>query len=116
MRTWGRINQTNGIGGTWVEVTTDAAGFNDNVYLTALVQCLRLNLGESPFWANYGIPGQQSVVTQVAPDFYAARTQRQFAQFFSSLSIKRVPQSNPPAYRVRAVCQTGAILETVVPT
>jgi hypothetical protein len=46
-----------------VEVTTDANGYNDAVYLTTLSQVLKLNLGESPFYANYGIPQYQSVLT-----------------------------------------------------
>jgi len=96
-------------------VTTDANGFNDAVYFTTLLQCLRLNLGESPTYANYGIPAQQSVITQVFPDFYAAQTQTQFSPYFAALAITRVPASNPPVYRVRAVTHAGAILETTVP-
>lgn len=115
MRTWGRINGgVNGVGGTWVEVTTDANGDNSNVWLTTLCQTLLLNLGESPFWASYGIPAQQSIVTQVFPDFYAARTQSQFAQYFASLTIQRVLGSFPPVYNVRAVCFNSAILTSQV--
>ena len=40
MRTYGRVGQVNGIGGTWVVIETDANGFNDNVYLTTLAQVL----------------------------------------------------------------------------
>lgn len=116
MRTYGRINQVDNMGGTWVEVTTDANGFNEQVYLTTLIQCLKLNLGESPFWANYGIPAYQSVMTQVFPDFYAAQTQQQFAPFFASLSITRVVGSFPPVYNVKAICFGGAILNTTVAT
>ena len=117
LRTYGRINQVNGLGGTWVEVTTDANGLNDAVYLTTICQVLKLNLNEDPFWANYGIPGQQSVITQVFPDYYAAQTQTQFAPFFSSLVITRIQGSNPPVYNVQAVSHSGAILPTVqVPT
>src|SRR4051812_43369512 len=32
-RTYGRINQVNGFGGSWVKVATDANGFNDQVHL-----------------------------------------------------------------------------------
>lgn len=50
MRTFGRT--TNILTGvkTWVEIDTDSAGFNDAVWLTTLVQVLKLNLGESPFF------------------------------------------------------------------
>jgi len=116
MRTFGRINQVNGAGGTWVEVSTDANGFNDQVYLTTLVQALKLNLGESPFYASTGIPAQQTVVTQVFPDYYAMITQEQFAPFFAALTINRVPGSFPPVYTVTAVCHSGAILTETVAT
>lgn len=114
MRTYGRTYDSLG-NPTWVEITTDAAGFNDNVYLTALAQALQLNLGESPFYANYGIPAYQTIVTQVFPDFYAAQTQQQFSPFFASLAIQRVPNTTPPAYNVKAVTHSGAILENIIP-
>jgi hypothetical protein len=116
LRSYGRINQTNGIGGTWVEVTTDADGYDDAVWLTTLVQTLKLNLGESPFWASYGIPAQQSVVTSVFPDYYVAQTQTQFSPYFASLAITRVQGSYPPAYDVAVVCHNGAIVGYTVQT
>jgi hypothetical protein len=113
MRTWGR--DTDELGNkTWVEVTTDVNGFQDNIYLTTLAQCLKLNLGESPFYANYGIPQIQTIVTQVYPDFYAAQTQTQFAPYFASLTISRVQGSFPPVYDVNAVCHSGAVLSTTI--
>lgn len=116
MRTWGRLGSIDGQGGTWTLVETDANGDDSNVYLTALVQCLKLNLGESPFFGNFGIPAQQSVATQMPPDFYAMQTQQQFAGYFASLVINRVQASFPPAYTVRATCFSGAILTTTVAT
>lgn len=114
MRTYGRVGQQNGIGGTWVEVTTDANGYNDQVYLTTLIQTLRLGLGESPFFANYGIPAQQSVMMQVFPDFYVAQTQQQFAPYFVSLTIQRIPGTTTPQYSVSAVLHSGAVITTTV--
>lgn len=116
MRTYGRIGQVNGMGGTWVVVTTDAAGYNDNVYLTALVQYLKLNLGESPFYGSAGVPAQPSVMTQVFPDFYATLAQQFFAPFFASLIIQRVQGSFPPVYSISATCHNGALLQTTVAT
>lgn len=113
MRTWGRQYSEDGTY-QWVEVDTDAAGFNDNVYLTTLVQTLQLNLGESPFFANYGIPAYQTVVTQVFPDFYVMTTQEQFAPLFASLVITRAQGSFPPIYNVTAVAHSGAVLTTQV--
>ena len=116
LRTYGRTGQVNGVGGTWVEVTTDANGYSDQVYYTTLIQVLKLNLGESPFYGNYGIPAQQSVITQVFPDYYVMQTQTQFAPYFASLVITRVPLTTTPTYDVTVVCHSGAVLSTVVAT
>ncbi len=114
MRTWGRTYNELGVP-TWVEVSTDANGYNDAVYLTTLIQCLKLNLGESPFFANYGIPAQQSVMTQIFPDFYTYQTQSQFAQYFVSLTVQKV-QASTPTYDITAVTHTGAVIETRIAT
>lgn len=116
LRTWGRVGQENGIGGSWTEVTTDTDGYNDAVYLTTVIQVLRLSLGESPFFANYGIPAQQSVVTQVFPDFYVAQTQQQFAPYFASIMLSRLQGAPNPIYRGNIVAHNGAILQIQVPT
>jgi hypothetical protein len=119
MRTWGRINQVNGQGGTWVEVTTDANGYNDQVYLTTLVQVLKLNLGESPFFANYGIPAAPSVVTQVQPDYYLNMTQKQFAPFFAALILAKEPQAPnqpSPTYTINVTTQSGSVLYGPIPS
>jgi len=100
---------------TWVEVETDQNGFNDYVYITALIQCLKLNIGESPFWADWGIPGQQSVMTQVAPDYYVALMQQRYSQFFASLSVVKTA-TNPPTYRLNIITQSGVKLSYTIPT
>jgi hypothetical protein len=105
MRTYGRVPLPDG-SMRWVEVDTDANGFNDDVYLTTLIQCLKLNLNESPFYANYGIPAKPSVVQQIAPDFYAMQTQNQFAPYFASLLIART-RANPPTYQVNVITNQG---------
>lgn len=123
MRTYGRIYDELGRP-TWVEVDTDANGYNDLVYLVTLAQCLYGQPNESPFFANYGIPAQESVLTQVYPDFYVARTQQQFAPQFASLLIARLPPTpatlkDPliPTYRVSVVTHSGSVLPSVtVPT
>ena len=115
MRTYGRITNEDG-SKTWVEVATDANGFSDNVYLTTLAQCLKLNLGESPFYGNWGIPQYQTIMTQVMPDYYASQTQTQFAPYFASLTITRVQGSYPPVYNVNAVCHSGALINTTIAT
>src|SRR5690242_18433303 len=94
MRIYGRITNPDG-SKAWVKVSTDANGSSDMVYLTNLAQVLLLNLGESPFYANYGIPAHPSVVSQVFPDFYVAYTQQKFAQYFASLLVSKQPLPDP---------------------
>src|SRR5580658_3468730 len=97
MRLYGRIINPDG-SKTWLVVQTQN-GNNDLVYALALCQCLQLNLNESPFFGQNGIPAQQAVNQQVAPDYYVTLTQQQFSQYFAFLTITR--QQNPtPTYRV----------------
>lgn len=113
MRTYGRVYSELGVP-TWVEVDTDANGNDDAVYLTTLIQNLKLNLGESPFYGNCGIPAQVSVVTQVFPDFYVAQIQSQFAPCFAGLTIKKV-QSFSPVYDINITTHSGATIDVQVP-
>ena len=113
MRTWGRP-YTNGKPGAWTEVTTDADGFNDYVYITTLAQVLRLNLGESPFFGAYGIPAHQSVMTRVFPDYYVSFTQQQFAQYFATLAISKEPLP-APTYNVNITTHRGVLVPFQVP-
>lgn len=115
MRTWGRQSNEDGTY-QWIEVTTDANGYSDNVYLTTLVQALKLNLGESPFYANLGIPQYQTIVTQVLPTFYVNQLQQYFAPYFASLTITQIPAVYPPQYNVNVVCHSGAVLNETIAT
>jgi hypothetical protein len=122
MRTYGRqfdafgnvVRQPDGT--NWAVVQTDANGNNDAVYLTTLAQVLKGNLGESPFYSNYGIPAQPTIMTQVFPDFYVAQTQQQFAPFFASITIQRNQSAPSPVYNVSVTSHTGAIISLEVPT
>lgn len=119
MRTYGRVYDNNGVA-KWVEVQTDQNGFNDYVYATAIIQVLKLNLGESPFYANYGIPAEPSVVQQVAPDYYTNLVQQQFSQYFASLviskTIKYTSKNVPvPTYQVNILTRQGVQLATEIP-
>lgn len=113
MRTFGRISDEYG-NRTWVKVETDENGFNDNVYITSLIQVLKLNLEESPFFANFGIPAQQSVMTQVYPDYYINYIQNQYAKYFANLRVEKV-NSEEPYYNIVAVTNLGSKLELQVP-
>ena len=102
--------------GPWTEVTTDPnTGLNDLVYVTTLCQTLLLNLGESPFYANYGIPAVPTIVTQVWPDYYVSYTQQNFASYFASLIVSRVQGATSPAYNVQITTHQGQKLNPLVP-
>lgn len=116
MRTYGRVPVTPGGKPTkWVMVTTDENGFDDDVYLTTLCQCFKLNLNESPFFGNYGIAARQAVILQVFPDWDIWKTQRQFAPFFASLVVAK--ESSPtPTYTVNVTTNYGAKRQVQVAT
>ncbi|HHL2710438.1 TPA: hypothetical protein ACQ39K_001957 [Yersinia enterocolitica] len=106
MRTWGRVPDENGKQ-KWVVVESDQNGDFSYGWLTTLIQTLKLGLGESPFYAQYGIPAQQSIVTQVYPDYYVNVTQQQFSGYFASLSITKVDGTEVPTYSIQAVFLNG---------
>lgn len=120
MRIWGKTPATNAAGYTWQEVTTDANGYNDAVYVTALIQVLKLQTGESPFYAQYGIPAQQSVTTQTFPDYSVYFIQQQYSRYFAALKITKLNQNNQygvpePVYQVSIITQQGSIINLSVP-
>ena len=119
MRLWGRQYNQDG-SYKWMQVNTDAAGYNDACYVTALCQVLQLQTGESPIYANYGIPAQASIATQVFPDMAVYLTQQQYSQFFAFLKIQKANQVNQynvptPVYDVTVITQTGSIINAAVP-
>lgn len=99
----------------WAEVETNSNGNNDLVYLTTLCQVLLLNLGESPFYATYGIPAQQAVMQGVFPDYYVQLTQKAFAPYFAYLTIVRTTTTNPLTYQVNVTTHSGVQLNASVP-
>lgn len=124
MRTYGRAEVTDPVTGfksmRWVEVSTTPSGLNDYIYLTTLIQVLKLQLGESPFYANFGIPVKASLVQQIAPDFYLMRTQQQFSSQFANLAISRVPAlagyaRDTPTYNVAVTTNNGVKLSETIP-
>ena len=114
MRTYGRVSDAYGRK-SWAIVTTDQTGSNDYVWVTTLCQCLRLVLGEDPFNASYGIPAQLSIITQVFPDYYVAQTQMQFAQYFASLSVQKLPLP-APVYDINVMTNRGVQIALAIPT
>ena len=119
-RIWGRIPTTTAGGdaevlptyapSTWTAVETQPDGGDGNVYVTAMIQCFRLNLGESPFYGNFGIPARASVQQQIAPDYNVAFIQSYFSSRFASLIVTKQPSpvNNPaPVYQINAVRLNG---------
>lgn len=103
MRSYGKNAQ-----GQWVEIDDP-----NYIYLATLVQTLRLSQNESPVYANYGIPGQQSVMTQIAPDAAVNRTQNQYSQYFANLSIMRDQTAINPTYNISAVFLNGTVIQQI---
>jgi len=114
MRTYGRLPPDDTGYQRWVEIETQENGSNDYIYVTTLCQCLLLVLGESPFYANHGIPSEQAVIQQIFPDYYVFQTQRQFSGFFASLIITKLPEPTP-TYRVNIVTNYGTSIQREIP-
>lgn len=107
MRAWGRIYAEDGTW-TWVAAETTPSGDNSPVYLTWLIQVLKLGLGESPMFADWGIPAQMSVVQQLFPDYYVALVQQRFAPYFANLQISPALGANgTPTYNVAVTTLYG---------
>lgn len=105
MRTWGRVDE-NGVK-KWVAVESDETGDFTYGWITTLIQTLKLNLRESPFYAQYGIPAQQCIVEQVYPDYYVNMVQQQFSGYFASLAIKKIAGASNPTYDINIVTLSG---------
>lgn len=104
MRVWGRNSA-----GQWVAVTDPSYA-----RLLQLEQTLRLNQGEDPLAGNVGIPAQQSINTQIAPDAAVARTVVSFQPYFASLTVKRDNTASDPTWNLRAVFLSGAVVKALI--
>lgn len=98
----------------WVKVETAANGSNDAVNILWLIQVLKGNLNESPFFGDWGLPAKQSVQQQIAPDLYIAMTQQRFAPLFAALIVAK--QNVPtPTYNISVVTHQGTVITQQVP-
>ena len=97
-----------------MEVQTDPLAGDTYVWITTFCQALKLSLNESPFFANYGIPGEISVIQQIFPDYYVANMQSLFVQYFSSLIVTKL--NNPePTYRINLTTNQGVPMALNIP-
>jgi len=109
MRTYGRDTT-----GAWQVIQTNPVnGDNSMVYVTTLIQNLLLNINESPFYANNGIPAQSDALTQMYPDLAVSRIQSQFTQYFASLLITK-QNTTYPAYNVNVITLLGATVSATI--
>jgi hypothetical protein len=115
MRTYGRITNPDGTK-RWVEVTSNDEQGDSLVWVTTVIQNCKLILGESPFFANYGIPAEQAILQQIFPDFYVMQMQQRFAQYFASLIIVKIPGIVTPTYRINIITEYGTRIEVEIPT
>jgi hypothetical protein len=113
IRTYGRVTDPRSGAKWWVAVEPDQNDNPDSVYLTALIQTLKLNWGESPFFSDWGIPAHQSVIQQVFPDYFVLLTQKRYAPYFMSLAIVKQPVPTP-TYSVTIQFKSGASISTTV--
>ena len=113
-RIWGRTKNEDGTY-NWVKVETPTYSDFDYGYVVNLIQVLKLQLGESPFYANYGIPAQKSVITQIFPDFFVTQTQIQFAPYFSSLLVSKDQNSQTPIYNISVTLLNGTKFQRQIP-
>lgn len=114
IRTYGRVTDPKSGARWWVTVETDQNDNPDSVYLTALIQTLKLNWGESPFFGDWGIPAHQSVVQQIFPDYYVLLTQKRYAPYFMALGVVKNTNATYPLYDVSVQFKSGAVVSTTV--
>ena len=115
MRTYGRVTAEDGTK-SWIVIDTRNGDSEDAIWLTTMVQVLQLSPGESPFYANYGVPVVQSIISQILPDLFISRVQQQFAQYFAALTVQRVSAFPTPTYQIDVTTKSGAKLTIPVPT
>jgi hypothetical protein len=91
---------------TWVTLDTVTGASIDEIYVLWLVQSLKLNTLESPFWPGWGVPIWQAMQNTFYPDSSIAQLQANFAQYFAYLSITRLNDPDP-FYQVIVITKNG---------
>ncbi|QDH14162.1 hypothetical protein E3E12_08125 [Formicincola oecophyllae] len=104
MRVWTRQWQPGGKR-RWVATTGNQA------LIAWLQNALLLELGESPFHVDWGIPVTNSLVTRIWPTFYLEQTVGRFRDYFASLQVAPTAgadtENGPPDYTISAIFTDG---------
>ncbi len=105
MRIYGRQQNLDG-SKTWITLDTASGSALDEIYVLWLIQTLKLNTLESPYFPGSGVPIWQAMQNTFYPDSSLAAIQASFSQYFSYLSITRL--TNPdPYYNIIVVTKNG---------
>lgn len=107
MRIHGRKKNADGTL-SWVTIDTEKGGDQDSVYVLWLIQVLKMNTLESPFWPDWGVPMWQALQNTYYPDSSLAKIQSDFSQYFAYLSITRVPSASDIAYSISLITKSGS--------
>lgn len=89
MKIWTRKWQEDGTR-KWIEVTGNQA------IIAWLQNVLLLQLGEEPFYADWGIPVTQTLANRYWPDYYLNLIQQRFADQVSFIKITPERSDNDP--------------------
>lgn len=91
---------------TWVTLDTTKGDSEDQVLVLWLIQTLKLNTLESPFWPSSGVPTWQTMQNTFYPNNSLAKIQSEFSKYFTYISISRVTKPDP-YYNVTVITKNG---------
>jgi hypothetical protein len=60
---------------------------------------LQLRVGESPFFADAGIPAEDSIITQQEPDYFVNQVKARYQSKFNRFDISKI-SGNPLVYNI----------------
>lgn len=113
MRIHGRKTNPDGTK-SWVTIDTEDGGDQDSVYVLWLIQVLKMNTLESPFWPGWGVPMWQALQNTYYPDSSLSQIQATFSQYFTYLSISKVPSDTLLQYSISLITKSGNQAQFVV--
>jgi hypothetical protein len=96
------------VAGKLVELTEVSA-----IAVCNLIQCCKLEIGESPRYPNRGIPARETILTQIYPDYYMQQIQSQYAANFASLMITKQPVFDP-TYTINIITKDGQTINGTI--